>query len=46
MKMCLKFRDCLYAQIDVTLNGCVDDVNLLWFLNSLFIDLLTCTTEV
>ena len=29
MLMFLKFEGCLYAQIGVTSNGCLDDVNLL-----------------
>ena len=29
MRMFLKFEGCQYAQIGVTLNGCLDDVNLL-----------------
>ena len=28
-RMFLKFEGCLYAQIRVTSNGCLDDVNLL-----------------
>ena len=28
-RMFLKFEGCLYAQIGVTSNGCLDDVNLL-----------------
>ena len=29
MRMFPKFEGCLYAQISVTSNGCLDDVNLL-----------------
>ena len=29
MRMFLKFEGCLYAQIGVTSNGCLDDVTLL-----------------
>ena len=29
MRMFLKFEGCLYAQIGVTTNGCLDGVNLL-----------------
>ena len=29
MRMFLKFEGCLYAQIGVTSNGCLDDVNFL-----------------
>ena len=45
MKMCLRFGGCLYAKIGVTSNGCLEDVNLLYFLNSLTIVFITRMTE-
>ena len=45
MEMFLKFEGCLYIQIGVTSNGCFDDANLLYFLISLIIVLLTRSTD-
>ena len=44
MRMFLKWEGRLFAQIGVTSNGCLDDVNLLWSYNSLTIVLLTRLT--
>ena len=45
IRMLPKFRSCLYAQIAVTSNGCLDNVNLLYFLNSSIIALSILTME-
>ena len=45
MRMFPTFGGCLFAQIGVTSNGCLDDVTLVCLLNSLIIVLLTRTTE-
>ena len=39
------FGGCLHSQMRVTSNGCLDDVSLLLFFNSLIIVLLTHMTD-